>query len=349
MDKNPSFRIDDDNDEVRTASPDKPSTLGNKMDEEEYERPAKPAKDKSKTIMLAVICVLGLALVGGGTYFLLTNKSRDEEIARIQAEKEAAEVAYQEDLAKQDMSNLESEFAGIESPRQMIITDSVKLRLTEKYDAAKLEIENLQRQLKDTKAKSAKELQDLRNQIATLRGLLKHYIEEINRLNAENEALRSENAEIKDANQRLTNQVEQTSRENAHLTERMTLAEKLNVTGVSLQALNGKGKNEKKVKKAKKLAVTFTIPQNNSTPVGEKTIWLRITTPEGQLLDGGGSFSFEGGTLASTAHRTIEYGGQEIGGVTIYYDVRQALNPGAYTVELFCDNFRLKSTSFTLK
>ena len=124
MDKNPSFRIDDDNDEVRTASPDKPSTLGNKMDEEEYERPAKPAKDKSKTIMLAVICVLGLALVGGGTYFLLTNKSRDEEIARIQAEKEAAEVAYQEDLAKQDMSNLESEFAGIESPRQMIITDS---------------------------------------------------------------------------------------------------------------------------------------------------------------------------------------------------------------------------------
>ena len=116
-----------------------------------------------------------------------------------------------------------------------------------------------------------------------------------------------------------------------------------------MQALNGKGKNEKKVKKAKKLAVTFTIPQNNSTPVGEKTIWLRITTPEGQLLDGGGSFSFEGGTLASTAHRTIEYGGQEIGGVTIYYDVRQALNPGAYTVELFCDNFRLKSTSFTLK
>lgn len=348
MDNNTSFNIDNDNDinTVRRASSDKPSTL-NLHSEEPPQRKRK--KDTSKILMVVIICVLGLVLIGGAIYFINSNKEREEEMARIQAEKEAAEVAYQEDLAKQDMDNLENEFSGIESPRQMVITDSVKMRLAEKYDAAKLEIENLQRQLKDTKNKSAKELQDLRNQIASLRALLKHYIEEINRLNAENEALRTENAEIKDANQRLTSQVEQTSRENANLTERMTLAEKLNVTGVSLQALNAKGKNEKKVQKAKKLAVTFTIPQNNSTPVGEKTIWLRITTPEGQLLDGGGSFSFEGSSLAASAHKTIEYGGQEIGGITIYYDVRQALNPGAYTVELFCDNFRLKSASFTLK
>ncbi|MDE6702059.1 MAG: hypothetical protein K2K00_00090, partial [Muribaculaceae bacterium] len=133
------------------------------------------------------------------------------------------------------------------------------------------------------------------------------------------------------------------------LSKRMTLAEKLNVTGVTLTALNKKGKAEKKVQKAAQLMVTFTIPQNNSTPVGEKTIYLRIVSPSGQLLGGGGTFSFEGGSVECSAKKTIEYAGEEIGGVTIYWDVNTALTAGDYTVELFADNYRLISRSFNLK
>ncbi len=128
----------------------------------------------------------------------------------------------------------------------------------------------------------------------------------------------------------------------------MTLAERLNVTGLSLSALNKKGKREKKVAKATQLMVSFTIPQNNSTPVGEKTIYMRIISPSGQLLEGGGSFSFEGASVPCSAKRTIEYAGEEIGGITIYWDVNTALSPGEYTVELFADNFRLTRRSFTL-
>ena len=299
--------------------------------------------------MLIAIIVLSLIVIGGVVAFLWYTDQQKKEIERVLTEKEAAELSFQEQMAQQDMANLEEEFQDIENPRSLVTTDSVKMRLTEKYESARLEVEKLQRELKDTRNKSAKEISDLRAQIATLRALLKHYIEEINRLNAENEALRTENAEVKQNNERLTQQVQQTTRENDRLTERMTLAEKLNVSGVSLQALNGKGKVEKKVKKAKQLVVNFTIPQNNSTPVGEKTIYCRITTPEGQLLEGGGSFKFEGATLAASAKKTIEYAGQEIAGIKIYYDVRTAINPGSYTVELFADNFRLTSQHFTLK
>ncbi len=129
----------------------------------------------------------------------------------------------------------------------------------------------------------------------------------------------------------------------------MTLAEKLNVTGVTLSALKGNGKNEKNITKAKQLKVTFTIPQNNSTPSGAKTIYLRITSPEGSLLGNAGSFPFEGGSVPCTAKKTIEYGGQEISGITIYWDVNTTLTPGDYTVELFADNYRLTSRRFTLK
>ena len=129
----------------------------------------------------------------------------------------------------------------------------------------------------------------------------------------------------------------------------MTLAEKLNVTGVSLTPLKKNGKTEKNVTKAKQLMVRFTIPQNNSTPVGDKTIYLRLVNPEGQLLGGAGSFAFEGGSVACTARKTVEYAGDELSGVTIYWDVNTTLTPGDYTVELFTDGYRLTSRRFTLK
>lgn len=121
------------------------------------------------------------------------------------------------------------------------------------------------------------------------------------------------------------------------------------MTGVQLIGLKKNGKTEKNITKAKQLEVTFTIPQNNSTPVGEKTIYLRITSPEGTLLGAGGSFSFEGSSLQCTARKTIEYAGEEIGGVKIYWDVNTALTPGDYLVELFADNYRLASRKFTMR
>ena len=358
MDKNESFRIDDDI-PVRPARPTsapapaapkpaapKPAPAPKRDPEPEEPKPKQRGNSKA---LLIIVIILALLLIGGAVGFILYDRNTRAEMELKQREVEAAELSYQEQLAQQDLQGLEQEFAGIENPREMIVTDSVKMRLTEKYEAARLEVEKLQRELKDTKNRSAKEIADLRAQIATLRALLKHYVEEIDRLNKENEALRTENAEVRQNNERLTAQVQETSRQNAHLTERMTLAEKLNVSGVGFRALNSKGKNEKKVKKAKQLVITFTIPQNNSTPVGEKTIYARITTPEGQLLEGGGSFGFEGTTLAASAKKTVEYAGQEIAGINIYYDVRTAINPGNYTVELFADNYRLTSQHFTLK
>ena len=50
-----------------------------------------------------------------------------------------------------------------------------------------------------------------------------------------------------------------------------------------------------------------------------------------------------------TAKKTIEYEGEEMPGVTIYWDVNAPLIAGDYTVELFADNFRLVSSHFNLR
>ncbi len=219
----------------------------------------------------------------------------------------------------------------------------------QKYAAARAQVEKLLDELKNEKSKSAAQIAKLKGEIETLKAILRTYVEQINELQKENQSLRTENEEVKAQNSQLTQTVQSVQATNQHLSERMTLAEKLNVTGVNLIPLNKKGKKEKNVTKARQLEVTFTIPQNNSTPVGEKTIYLRITSPEGDLLGNAGSFSFEGASLQATARKTIEYQGEEIGGIKIYWDVNATLTPGDYTVELFADNYRLASRRFTLK
>lgn len=312
------------------------------------EVPVRKPRGSGNRIVLYVVIAIAAVALGVGAWMAYDAASHNSELEELQAKLEQQQLDMEQMQLEQDYEDLNREFAQFENSRQLIQDDSVKRALAEKYEAARLQVEQLQNELKSEKRKSSAEIAKLKSEIETLRALLRHYVEEIDRLNKENEALRSENQEIKSQNERLNSQVAETSRRNEVLSERMTLAEKLNVTGLSLTPLNKKGKKEKKVAKATQLMVSFTIPQNNSTPVGEKTIYMRIISPSGQLLEGGGSFSFEGGSVPCTAKRTIEYAGEEIGGVTIYWDVNTALTPGDYTVELFADNFRLVRRSFTL-
>lgn len=300
-------------------------------------------KSNRRPIIIGAVCVGLLLIVAGWLVY-----SSQKALHQLQNEKDQMQLDYEQQQLAQDAEDLDREFAVFENSRQLIMDDSVKRDLTEKYENARMQVEALQAELKNQKNKSAAEITKLKNEIETLRALLRHYVEEINRLNKENQELRSENEQIKKQNTRLNDRVVATSRENEQLSKRMTLAEKLNVTGLTLTPLNKKGKKEKKVQKAAQLMVTFTIPQNNSTPVGEKTIYLRIVSPSGQLLGNGGTFPFEGGSVECSAKKIVEYAGEEIGGVTIYWDVNTALTAGDYTVELFADNYRLISRSFSL-
>ncbi len=301
----------------------------------------------TKKNLYVIIIVAAVAILAGWLVFSTVKANKRAEAAQTEMEQLQLDMA-QRDLER-EYQDLNDEFAQFENSRKYIKDDSVKRELNDKYEAARIQVEKLQQELANQKHKSAAEIAKLRSEIDTLRALLRHYVEEIDRLNKENEALRSENKEIKEKNNRLSSQVSEATRKNEVLSERMTLAERLNVTGLSLTPLNKKGKKEKKVTKAVQLMATFTIPQNNSTPVGEKIIYMRIISPSGQLLGQGGTFSFEGGNVEYTAKKSIEYAGEEIGGVTIYYDVNTPLIAGDYTVELFADNFRLVSRQFNLK
>ncbi len=244
-----------------------------------------------------------------------------------------------------EYEQLNTEFKNYESQTQYLTNDS----LIVKYGEAKDKVEKLLVELKTQKITSEKRIKELQGEIQTLKGIMRHYVEQIDALGKENEGLKAENQTIKSENAKLSNRVSEVAKKNEVLSEKMTLAEKLNITGLSLTPIKSNGKVEKKVSKAKQLMVTFTIPQNNSTPVGEKTIFIRITNPEGTLLGNRGTFTFEGGSIPYTERKTIDYTGEEVPNVTIYWNVNTVLTPGKYTVEAFADNFRLSSRSFVIE
>lgn len=311
----------------------------------------KRKKDRSRMLMGIIAVLLGL-IAGGAIWVIIAFDSSKKALESERLAREQAELDREQALMNNDFDDLNRQFEALEGQTILVQNDSIRNDLAEKYRAAKDRMEKLQQQVASLRAENSNnqaEIKRLKGEIESLREILRNYVEQISKLNEENEALRTENAEIKQENSRLSNQVAETSRQNEQLSERMTLAEKLNVTGVSLTALNKKGKNEKKVEKAAQLMVTFTIPQNNSTPVGEKVIYMRLISPSGQVLGNAGTFSFEGANVPCSAKKSIEYAGEEIPGIHIYWDVNTALSPGDYTVELFADNYRLARRSFNMK
>lgn len=311
------------------------------MDTKSYIEKVKTLYAEKRNLFWVAIGIVGL-VVGLFLFSVISYTSMSNELDEAMLVNEQLQLTNEQLQLTNEYRSLNESFMQYENQQ---ISDSI----AEKYAQAKSKVEKLLQELNNEKVKSAKRIKELENEIATLKGILRHYVEQIDALGKENQALRNENKEIKKNNAAITSRLEEETMKNQDLSEKYALAQKLNVSDVSLNSLKKNGKTEKKITKAKQLEVVFTIPQNNSTPVGEKIIYLRIVNPEGDLLGAVGTFDFEETQVQYTARKTVEYAGEEIADVKIYWDVNSALNPGEYIVELFADNYRLTSKKFTFK
>lgn len=237
-----------------------------------------------------------------------------------------------------------------------------QLEIVDKYNEARNKIETLVAELKAEQQKSLqsrqrsqaeidahkKKIAELESQVSQLKDYCKDLLGQLAELNAKYEEQVQINNQLTEKNKELEHTVHSTNTRNQELTDKVNTAKRLILTGVSLRAYNKKNKVEKKVQKAAKLSVDFTITANNAAAPGMKTFYMTIKSPEGQLLTGGGSFSAEGTTLQATAGRQVEYANEEVS-TSITWDVNTTLTPGRYTVKIFCDGECLTTKHFELK
>lgn len=115
-----------------------------------------------------------------------------------------------------------------------------------------------------------------------------------------------------------------------------------------MTALNKRNKASKKMKDAKTLQVSFIISRNVTAENGQRTIYVRIQTPAGGVLNGGGSFAYENRQLEYSMKKVIEYSGEETP-VTVYWQVGEFLEAGEYHVSIFADGNMIGSRTFTFE
>ena len=289
--------------------------------------------NKKFVIPLVIVCLL---LIGGVVYLAVSLNSQK------QANKEMQELA---ELDKKEMENEYQMFADQYSElKTQINNDSIIEQLTQEQ----MKTEKLLQELKNVKASDAREIARLKKELATCRAVIRSYVLEIDSLNRLNQNLTAENTRVKGQYAEATRQIEGLNADKQSLSEKVAIAAQLDATGISMTLKNKRGKVTNRIKRCKTIQVNFNIAKNVTAVSGNKTVYVRITTPAGTVLSGGGTFAYENRSLPYSMRKVIEYTGNETP-VTTYWTVNEFLGEGTYNVSIFADGNMIGSRNFTIK
>ena len=289
----------------------------------------------NKKILIPLLVVI-LALAAGSVWLFLSLQEQR------QVNQDMQELA---ELDKQEMENEYERFAlQYSEMKTQINNDSIIQQLTEEQ----MKTQQLLEELKRVKASDAREIARLKKELATVRAVLRDYVLQIDSLNRLNESLKQENTTVKAELEQRTQQVAGLSSEKASLSQKVAIAAQLDATNISLQLLNKRGKDAKKLKDCTQMKTSFVITKNVTASNGNRTIYVRIQNPGGNVLSGGGTFAYENRQLECSAKKTIEYTGEETP-VTVYWNVSQMLEAGDYRVSVFADGNMIGTRSFSFK
>ena len=289
----------------------------------------------NKKVLIPII-IVGLLLVAGIAYLAVSLNKQKEENRAMQ---ELAE------MDKKEMENEYQQFARQYSEmKTQINNDSIAAQLTAEQERTQQLLEELRR----TKSNDAREISRLKKELATVRAVLRSYVLEIDSLNRLNQNLKDENNRMRGQYEEATRQIEGLNTEKASLSEKVAIAAQLDAIGINLTLKDKKSKTTEKLKKAKALQVSFSIAKNVTAPSGMKTVYVRITSPTGAVLGGGGTFSYENRNLECSMKKTIEYTGNETP-MTLYWNITQSMVEGTYKVSIFADGNMIGSKNFSLK
>ena len=286
--------------------------------------------DKKFKIILGVTAAIVALVIG---FLIYTMRQQQHETEQM------LELA---EMDKREMENEYEQFAmQYNEMKTQINHDSLVAQLEQEQQRT----QELLEELKRVKSSDAAEIMRLKKELATLRAVLRSYVLQIDSLNRMNEALTMENSNLKTQNQQAQQHISNLSSENESLSSKVEIASQLDASGIYAEGRNKKGKAAKKIKDVKKFVIGFKIARNVTTSTGIRSIYVRITTPTGEVLSKGGTFQYENRNLEFSIRKDIEYTGEEQS-VTVYWDVAEALSAGNYRVDIFADGHNIGTTNF---
>ena len=292
---------------------------------------------KSGKTGLIIAIIAAVLLAGAAVYLFIDSQSKGREIE---------EMTQLFEIEKEEMENEYSGFAVQYDEMKVHISNDSLIR---QLDREKQRTQQLLEELRQTKATNAAEITRLKKELTTVRTVMRTYVRQIDSLDQINKQLAKENTRVRQQYQEQTKVVQQLTVDKEKAEEKVALASQLDAAAITVTPHNKRGKEEHKVKNVTQFVVNFTIVKNITVQTGEKTVYLRITKPDGEPLvkDAGNTFKYENVNLEYSAKKYIEYTGEQQE-VTMYWDVEEYLSAGAYNAYLFVDGVMIGEQSVTL-
>lgn len=302
------------------------------------------SKDKknSSNKLFAILSILfaGLSIFLG---YQLMKQKQEKEVVVIEREKLSVDF----DQTKSQLAEVQKAFEGL-------TTDNKQLQ--SELDAKKEEIEEMVVKLNKAKG-DTRMIAKLKAEIASLQASLQNFVRQIDSLNIVNKQLTEENTAVKGDLASEKGKTAQLTQEKTDLTAKVELGSKMKIYEVFSDAIRVKGDKEistAKAKRADKIRTCFILGENQIAKKGDRTLYAKITTPDGQVLvtskDDSNMFNVGSSREYFSVKKQINYAGQAQD-ICLYYTpkVKEKLKEGKYKAEIYLDNEKVGETSFDLK
>lgn len=188
-----------------------------------------------------------------------------------------------------------------------------------------------------------------RNEINTMRDIMKSYIVQIDSLNSRNKLLSAENTEIRGQMDEIRNENTELSKTREELSSKVEVASVIMATNINATSLNKNGKETKRLNLLDKLRVCFILRANAIAQAGTKDVYLRILRPDSLVITTSADnlFQYKGNQLVYSAMRQVDYNNEDIE-MCIFVDNTGDFVPGNYKAELYMENNIIGQTTFAL-
>jgi len=301
--------------------------------------PAEPKKSSSRTSTIIII-IMAVVIIVQGVKLYLDGKQEQQLIAE--------KTSTEEELAstRERMSEIKAELDAKIAEVARLGGDVSDLQ------KAKAEIEA---ELKRNKRATGKEIKALKDKVEGYELLLKNKDEEIDRLKSVNKELLSENSTLKNQKSRLGDSLNRLSQTKEELAGKVAIASQLKAENIRIVAVSDKGKEREspfKNRQVGKIKAEFNLADNPVAPIEGKKIMIRIIDENGQVLfdvaRGSGTFMYNGKEEFYTAAQEILFDNTRQK-LSFLYDKGSDYASGAYTLEIYCDTYRIGDGKFVVK
>lgn len=292
---------------------------------------AESSQNRVKNIIIALL-VLAVVIVG----YLLTRSSG--QVEDLEAEKQSLIV---------ELEGMRSQLVAAQSDN-----DSMTVYIASETERLNVMIEEL-KQDKEFNQKKYDEYRAKTNQLKKQNDRLMSQVDSINKAY---QALQIEKEQVEETLEGEVVKNAELSDENRVLKKDVAVGSMLQLSKLRSEAYKvksgGKETETNKASGADRIKACFTVAKNLIASKGERTVYMRVTTPDLKVIAAKGeannTFNFNGQPLMFSAKQALFYE-QDIIESCINMDKETDFVAGEYTVELYTEGYKLGETKVILK